>query len=368
MRVQVNPSDLAAALSTVGHAIPSRTPAPILGAVFLHAQENGDLHLTATDLDLTISVGIKTVVEEPGDAVLPYRYFFDIIRHLSSSPARLEVDEGSFGAIIRWEKARYEVNGYDPTQYPALPARPGEEGIHLSDASLRLWSRQTVFAAANDISRPTLTGVWWEWEQGTLRLVATDGTRLAYREASVPSLQEERKTMLVPSRAMQQVLRMPSSGRDVTVRMAANHIWFEWEEATLSCRLLAGQYPDYRQVMPRRYLCQARLNRSAFHDACYRASLLSREGFPAVLLEFGEGRILVTSSSPAVGRGEEEVEAEVEGQPLQLAFNANLLLEGLKVLEGEEVLFAAAGPQAVCALRDAARTEYLYFVLPLKQS
>ncbi|MBC7338870.1 MAG: DNA polymerase III subunit beta [Firmicutes bacterium] len=367
MRLVIRPAELAGALSVAGHAVPARTTVPILSSVLLQASAEGALSVTATDLDLAIRVSLAAVVEEPGDAVLPYRYFFDMVRHMTEPELRVSVDPASFAAVLECGRGHYEVNGYDPSSYPGLPAPPTGTGVRVSDDQLRLWTRQTVFAAAGDMSRPALTGVLWEAASDMLRLVATDGTRLAYREAEAISLGEGRASMVVPARAMQQVLRMPSGEREVTVRVGSSHVWFEWQAALLLCRLLASPYPDYRQVVPREYVCRARVDRAAFRGACQRAALVSRDGFPVVRLQIEEGRIVVAASSPAVGRGEEEVQAEVEGTALEIAFNADLLLEGVEAVEGQTLLFAASGPQSVCLLRDADSARYCYYVLPLRQ-
>ncbi|MEW6547283.1 MAG: DNA polymerase III subunit beta [Bacillota bacterium] len=367
MRLTVRPPELAAALSLAGHAVPARTTVPTLSSVLLQATEDGTMYVTATDLDMAIRVSLAAIVEEPGDAVLPYRYFCDIIRHITEPELHLQVDATSFAATLQSGRGRYEINGYDPASYPVLPSVPTGQGVRVPDDQLRLWSRQTVFAAAQDMSRPALTGVLWEAGNDALRLVATDGTRLAYREADAIPLGQERSSMVVPARAMQQLLRMPSGEREVTVRVGPSHVWFEWRSAFLVCRLLASPYPDYRQVMPREYMCRVRMDRAAFRGACQRAALMSRDGFPVVRLQIGEGRVLVAASSPAVGRAEEEVEAEIEGKPLEIVFNANLLLDGVEALEGQDLLFAASGPQAVCMLRDADAARYSYYVLPLRQ-
>lgn len=367
MRFAIPPADLASALSVAGHAVPARSTVPILSSVLLSASPEGSLAVTATDLDLTIRLSVAALVEEPGDAVLPYRYFFDIVRHMTEPELRVTVDPSSFTAVLECGRGHYEVNGYDPTSYPPAPAAPPAEGVRVPDDQLRLWTRQTVFAAARDMSRPALTGVLWEAGADMLRLVATDGTRLAYREAEALSLGEGRTSMVVPARAMQQLLRMPSGEREVSVRVGPSHVWFQWSAALMVCRLLASPYPDYRQVVPREYVCRARVQRAAFRGACQRAALLSQDGFPVVRLQVGEGRILVAASSPAVGRGEEEVHADVEGSPLDILFNADLLLDGVDAVEGEVLLFAASGPQSVCLLRDAESSSYCYYVLPLRQ-
>jgi len=367
MRLTMRPAELATALSVAGHAVPTRTTVPVLSSVLLQAREDGVLSIIATDLDMAIRVSVAAIVEEPGDALLPYRYFFDIIRHISESELTLQTDPSSFGAVLRAARGRYEINGYDPSSYPELPDPPAGSGVRVRDDQLRLWCRQTVFAAAQDMSRPALTGVLWEAGSDVLRLVATDGTRLAYREAEAVALSQERASMVVPARAMQQLLRMPAGERELTVRVGPSHAWFEWQAALLVCRLLASPYPDYRQVVPRQYMCQARMERAAFRGACERVALVSRDGFPVVRLQIGDGRVLVAASSPSVGRAEEEVEAEIEGKPLEIYFNANLLLDGVQVLEGEEMLFAASGPQSVCLVREADSTHYAYYVLPLRQ-
>lgn len=367
MRLTVRPADLAAALSVAGHAVPSRTTVPILSAVLLQAREDGTLSVSATDLDMAVRISVAALVQEPGDAVLPYRYFFDMVRHITEPQMHLQAGEPAFAAALQCGRGRYEMNGYDPSSYPPLPAPPEGEGVRVPDDQLRTWTRQTVFAAAQDMSRPALTGVLWEAGSDALRLVATDGTRLACREAEALNLGTERTSMVVPARAMQHLLRMPAGDREVAVKVGPSHVWFEWRAALLVCRLLASPYPDWRQVIPRDYMCRVRADRSAFRGACERAALVSRDGFPVVKLEIGGGRILVAASSPSVGWAEEEVEAEIEGKPLQIAFNAHLLLDGVEVLEGQDLLFSISGPQGVCVLQDADSDRYRYYVLPVRQ-
>jgi DNA polymerase-3 subunit beta len=324
------------------------------------------VELAATDLDVAVvyrPAGLS--VEGEGVAVVPARYLLDLVRHMEGE---FVLEAGEKEAELRCGRGVYRLNAYDPSSYPEV--KGPEDGLvaEVEFEFLRKVSGRVGVACAKDLSRPALTGVLWETSPEGLTLVATDGTRLAVWQVS--EVLPDVRRVVVPGRGLDLVAAMPAppEGEKVAVRLGSSQIWFESSAWAVSSRLLASPYPEWRQVAPRVFVASFRVSLPAFVGALRRAAVVSEagSGLPAVQLSVRPGVVEVDASSASVGRAHEELEAEVEGSPLEVAFNADLLFDGLGALEGEQVLFRLAGSQSVSELSDPADGSYRYLALPLR--
>ena len=365
VRVSGDVRSLATALSVAARAVPARTTVPVLNGCRLSAV-GGALELAATDLDVAVAyrpAGLS--VEGGGAAVVPARYLLDLARHLEGE---FTLECGEKEAELRCGRGVYRLNGYDPSSYPEVKGPEDGLAAEVEFEFLRKVSGRVGVACARDLSRPALTGVLWEVSPEGLTLVATDGTRLAVWR--VPEVLPDVRRVVVPGRGLDLVAAMPAppEGEKVAVRLGSSHVWFEAPSWSVSSRLLASPYPEWRQVLPRVFVASFQVSLPVFVGALRRAAVVSAagSGLPAVQLSVRPGVVEVDASSASVGRAHEELEAEVEGSPLEVAFNTNLLFDGLDAFEGERVLFRLAGSQSVSELSDPADGSYRYLVLPLR--
>lgn len=359
------------ALSLCGRVVPQRSPVPILGCVLLKAAPGGGLRLAATDLDGRVEAAVAGVAVERGGAdaaALPYRYFAELVRQLPpGEEAVLEVE--SSGADVRCAGSRHRVAGADPTAFPeGLPGGAGG-GVPVPAQALRDAGRQVAVCASDDISRPALTGVLFEAGAEGLFLVATDGTRVAVKRVRAEAPEA---AAVVPARAVAAVALAASGDGHVLVSLADSHARFEWEpswgRATLEARLVAAAFPDWRRVARVDARVRVEASRDELLAALQRAAVpVSLDsGIPAVRLELGPEGLAVTSRSAAAGEAREEVPgASVEGGPLEVPFNADLLRDGLRALPGGGAALELSGPRGLAALHAGDPGEYCYYVLPL---
>lgn len=358
------------ALSLCGRVAAQRSPTPILGCVLLKAAPGGGLWLAATDLDGRVEATVAGVEVEAGGAAavaLPHRYFAELIRQLPADE-EIVLEAGPSGAEVRCAGSRHRVAGADPDAFPAGPPGGAAEA-RIPAQALREAGRQVAVCASDDIARPALTGVLFEAGDEGLVLVATDGTRIAVKRVRAEAAEA---AALVPARAVAAVASAVGGDGDVAVSLADSHARFEWEpawgRAVLAARLLAAAFPDWRLVARVDARARVEVSRDGFLAALQRAALpVSLDsGIPAVRLELGPGGLAVTSRSASAGEAREEVPgAAVEGGPMEVPFNADLLRDGLKALPGEAAVLELSGPRGLAALHGGDPSEYCYFALPL---
>lgn len=366
MRVSGDVRALAAVLTVLARVVPGgRNLVPILQGCRIGV-DGESVEFVATDLDLIVRLRSAVLgAEGEGVVVLPVRYLADLCRHLEGE---FVLDLNPEGAQLRCGRGKYQMNVLDPSSFPELPV-PGEGLVVDFDyLDLRRMDNRVGFACARDMSRPALTGVLWEAGPEGLTAVSTDGTRMCVWEHSGQVFPEVRR-VVIPARAFDVVSRMPQPGEGERVRVALGqtHIWFQTAVWAVGCRLLASPYPEWRQILPREFVTTFGAPLSAFRAAVERVALLGEAGdVRPVRLAFRPGVVELEASSPSVGRGHEEVDAEVQGSPLEVFFNAALLLQGLAALEGERVGGQFVGPQQASVWLDPADGAYRYLALPLK--
>lgn len=366
VRVSGDVRALASALAVAARAAPARTTVPVLNGCRLSVA-GGALEVAATDLDVAVvyrPAGLS--VEGEGVSVVPVRHLLDLARHLEGE---FVLEAGEKEAELRCGRGVYRLNAYEPSSYPEVKGPGDGVAVEVGFDFVRKIAGRVGVACAKDLSRPALAGVLWEASPEGLTLVATDGTRLAIWQVS--EVLPDARRVVVPGRGLDLVAAMPAppEGEKVAVRLGASQIWFEASAWAVSSRLLASPYPEWRQVLPRVFVASFRVSLAGLVGALRRAAVVGSAdgGVPAVRLAVRPGVVEVDASSASVGQAHEELEAEVEGSPLEVAFNADLLFDGLGALEGERVLFRLAGPQSVSEVSDPADGSYRYLALPLRQ-
>lgn len=366
MHITCEQVHLAKGVQIVQRAISARTTMPILGNILLETAKE-HIKLAATDLELGIQTQIPAMVQRGGAITLSARVLGDIVSNLSAARVEIKVGENGSQVEIQCEDAVFEIPGVPATDFPLIPDPDATVVATIDAALLRTMVRQTAFAVSGDDTRPFLTGVFFALEGETVRLVATDGGRLALRSAELPHSAGQKFGVIVPAKTMQELARaLGGVSGDATVALAENNLVFTLPEVRLVSRLIAGQFPNYQQVIPQSYKQRLQLNTERFLHAIRRAHITARDSANVVRLSAKGSELTVTSNTPEVGKTTERVPVRAEGETVQVAFNAKYLIDGLAILETDELVFELSGPLTPGAIRPVGQQEYVYVLAPVR--
>ena len=354
---------LVEALGIAGRAVSGRGGLPGLSGI--RADLTGDqLRLTGSDLDLTITVSVTVSGESDGVAVIPARLASDIVRALEPGAVQFaaEADELTIAAG-RSDFSIRLIAGDDFPQISHLDTDP----VAIDAATLAEALNQVVRAASSDDSRPILTGVLLAAEADGLRLVATDSYRLSMRDLSGTSVLAEGQSVLIPSRALAEVNRVLGLGEQVQLRLGEREASFDVGAVTLVTRLIEGDFPNYRGLIPESHPNLLTVNRDELLDALRRVKLLAREATP-VRLEMSSDGLELVAVTQDVGTAREQVEGTYDGSPLTVAFNPQYLLEGIEVATADQVTLSTIDELKPALIKIAGNEEFLYLLMPVRVS
>ena len=339
---------------------------PILGNMLLETSRDG-VKLAATDLELGIESHLSATVSEEGAITLPARILSDIVANLPEALIDVVVSEGETRAAIKCETVKFEVLGLPAADFPVLPAGSGDVLVSLDAALLRTMIRQTSFAVSTDETRPFLTGVYLMLENGQSQLVATDGGRLALRKAKISRETQGKIAAIVPSKTMGELVRMLGTiEEEVTVVAAENQLIFTLAGTRFISRLIAGQFPNYEQVIPKEHKQRIRVGTERLLRGVRRASITARDSANVVRLSAAQETLTVSSNTPDVGKAQEDIPVQAEGETIPVAFNAKFLLDALNNIDAPEVFFDLTGPLTPGALRPVDDADYVYVLAPVR--
>ena len=322
------------------------------------------LHLAGTDLDVTIQVEIDVAGGEDGVCVIPARLANDIVRGLDPGSVQVEVDENE--ARISAGPTHYAVRVLPPEEFLRLPDPTGD-AVTLAASDFADALRQVVPAASKDEARPILTGVLMAAEGGGLRLVATDSYRLAVRDLPGTSILGEGQKVLVPSRALAELNRLLTGADQVTLRLASDEASFAVGDARLTTRLIEGEFPNYRQLIPDSYPNRVIVAKEQFLGAIRRVKLLAKDATPVRLTLRPDGIELVAVTQD-VGQAREDLDAKYEGAEMVVAFNPEFLIDGVEAITGDEVQLDTLDALKPATVRSTENPNFLYLLMPVRVS
>lgn len=355
---------LVEALSTAARAVSTRAVGATTG---LHLVVKGnDLLATGTDLDLTIRSRIEVIGIDDGAAVVPARLVADAVRHLE--PGAVTIEANDERVEISAARSKYSLRSYPAADFPTLPA-PGTASTTVPAGELVEALRQVVRASSADDARPLLTGVLFTNDGGTLRLVATDSYRLALRDLPDRKSIAGDQDLLVPSRALTELQRVCASLGDdaeVGVTLTEIEVAFSAGAVSISSRLIDGQYPDYRQLIPASYPNRLHLGKETFLAALRRARLLVRDNTTSVRLTMHASGVDLRVVSHDVGDVEETVDGDFAGEELTIAFNPTYLIDGVDAVAGDEVLIETSDSARPAMVRGGQHDAFRYLLMPVR--
>lgn len=353
---------LADALTTAGRAATNRSGTlPVLSGVRLDVAD-GRLTVTGTDLELTIRLSVPVHVDKEGSAVVPARLVGDIVKALP--PGAVDVTVTDDEMSISAGRSQFSVRPLSLSDYPAQ-ADTDAEPVTLSSQQVSDALRQVVRAASTDDARAVLTGVLMASEDEGLKMVATDSYRLAVRDLPQSSMLAIGQKVLVPGRALAELQRVLTADAELSVRLGQREAVFEVGGTRLSTRLIEGEYPNYRNLLPSSYPNRLTVGREALLEALRRVKILAQDSTP-VRLALGGDTLRLTAITQDVGNAHEEVDATYEGTEMTVAFNPDYLTAGVEAVEGDEVTLSTLDPMKPAVLRGVGHDEYLYLLMPVR--
>lgn len=350
MKLVCSQSDLSTNLSLVSRAVPSRPTHPVLANVLLQADaETNQVSLTAFDLSLGIRTSFSAEVIEGGAIALPAKLLVDITSRLPEGEITLDDESGDntgegIVVTLKPKSGKYQVRAMGAEEFPELPIIDSSEAIQLTTAALIEGLKGSLFATSADETKQVLTGVHLTVKQDTLEFAATDGHRLAVLETANerPLESNEQLEVTVPARALRELQRMlahSSSEEAVSLYLDQGQIVFAWQNQRLTSRTLEGQYPAYRQLIPRQFERQVVLERRQFISTLERIAVLAdqKNNIVKVSIDNANQEITLSCEAQDVGNGTESMPAQISGEDIDIAFNVKYLMEGLKELPSSEI-------------------------------
>jgi DNA polymerase III subunit beta len=364
MKLSVSKEKLLQGLQTVQNVVSTRTTLPILSNVLLEAAD-GQLRLTTTDLDVGMRGAIEANVEKPGAATLPARRLFTIVRELPSAEILLEVDSKSV-ASIRCGPSFFKILGLPQEEFPPLPKFEGAKTFTLRQKDLKDGLRKTSYAISTDETRYVLNGILFSFKDNKLTLVATDGRRLALVDLELEFPRSHEVDIVLPTKAVTELARLVTEEGDVKMSVSENQVAFEVDGSLLVTKLIEGNYPNYRQVIPPEAKERITLERESFLNTVHRVSLLSSEKSNSVKLVFGKNNIDIIANTPEVGEARESLPVAYKGRDFSIAFNPEFLMAPLRNLPNDEVFLDLIDEMSPGVIK--VQSPFLYVLMPMRIS
>ena len=374
MIVSVLQENLARSLNIVTKAVDSNPPLPVLANVLLET-EDSRLKISATNLELSISVWIGAKVEQSGSITLPARTFSELVSSLSPERVDMRLDAATHTVHLRCGVQTSNIRGIDADEFPPINHNDSAD-LQVQGESLREMINQTAFAAAREQNRPILTGVYLQLEGPTITMAAADGYRLAVRTAEIGASFDERQDMVVPARTMSEVARIIEDEQEVGIALPAqrNSVTFFAPNVVISSQLLEGRFPDFASIIPRSFVTSTVMYTNDLLAVCQRAEIFARDNANSANLRVkpalnpGEpAEVLIVGKSAERGDSEGMLDATAEGEPLDISFNIRYLIDVLRVINEERVVFQSNGPENPGVLKPENRDDFTHVIMPMSK-
>lgn len=367
MKLTITREQLQEGLVAVAASVPAKTTLPVLSNVLLEAGADG-LRLSGTDLDIAVSTSVAASVEEEGAITLPARKLVEIVRELPSASIRL-ASAGEQRVTIECGRSRFKLLGLPREEFPAFPAVDFSGGWKVTAKDLHNLITHVAFAASTEESRPILNGVLWELRSERMRMVATNGHRLARMDIPVAGGGGEEVDLIVPPKALEQIRRLFKPEDEVEIAKTENHLGFRSSNTQVFTRLIEGPYPNYEQVIPRENDKVATADKATLMAALRRMSIVASDQTHRVRLAFANGGCKLSVQTPDLGEAQEEITLTYEGSPLEIGFNAAYFLEILKYMPTDEVRMTYKAPERAATCEPVGWDDpaaFLALVMPLR--
>ncbi len=373
MKVSCLQENLAKGLSIVGRAVATRSTLPVLSNILL-ATDQGRLKLSATNLEIGITCWIGAKVEEDGATTVPARTFVDLVSALPAERVDMELNVRTQTLNLRCGRFENNIRGIDATEFPLIPTADDANAIRIEPDSLRTMINQVAFAAAADESRPILTGVLAHFDKDQVTFAAADGFRLAVRTALLIEPAPSPVSVIIPARALTELGRISGDQEGpitINITPSKSQVLFHLDHIDLVSQLIDGNFPDYNQIIPKKKETRTVVGTAELLKACKAANVFARESANIVKLtvepgtELAPGHVTVQATSAETGDNVGEMDATVDGAPLQIAFNVKYLIDFLSVANAAQVAVEMTTPSSPGKFTPVGDDMFLCVVMPM---
>ena len=369
MNLTISKEQIISGLQSVQNVVSARTTLPILSNVLLRA-EGERLEFTATDLDVTVSCGVEAKVKKPGASTVPVKKLFGIVRELNGLELDFETDEKNV-STIRSGPSFYRINGLGADEFPPLAKFKEDKKVKIAQEAVKMMLKKTSFAISTDESRYVLNGIFISLKDHKLTMVATDGRRLAMVDEEVEISEKSQGDFIVPAKAVGELNRLLQDKGEVEIKFSENQASFTLKDekgssVIITTKLIEGNYPNYRQVIPGEAKERVALMREELLHALRRAEIMTSEKANSVKMSFSKNKLEITANSPEVGEAKESLAINYKGKDLAIAFNPKYLLDPLNALDNDEVFFELIDELSPGVLK--INGPFLYVVMPMRLS
>lgn len=363
MKIVCTKKNLNQGLTTTSRAIGSGNTLPVLNNILVKT-EGGRLKLSSTNLEIAINTWVGGKIEEEGELTVPARLINDYVNNLPTE--KITISSKDQTLYLEAEKAKTHIKGLAPEEFPLIP-HLGEQVFTEVDApTLKDAISEVVFASSYSETQPEISGVLFNFDEETLTLAATDRYRLAEARLPLKKGLSAARQVIIPARAVNELTRVLGGGM-VEIYLAEGQIMFKGEDVELISRLIEGQYPDYKQIIPKNFITEAEVDRTAFIQSLKAASLFASDNNNVELeLNPQNKQLVIRSQSAQTGDSEIGLDATSSGQKNTVVFNFRYLLECLNNLADERVVLKVIDATSPAAVAPAKREDYLYIVMPIK--
>ena len=362
MKLRVSRDNLWKALQTAHPAVPSRSTLPILSHLLVEAKKEG-VQITGTDLELGISTFALAEVSEEGAIAVPAKRFMDLIKELPNDSLQITARKNQ-QMSIECGKGSFKILGLSKEEFPKMPVSGGQDALVIDQGVLQAMLSLTTFSVSKDESRYVLTGVLFSTRKGWLRLVSTDGRRMAMVDREAKSAPTGDSQRIVPEKAVVELLRLLGDGPTVKVSLKESQIAFDLGNTIVISRLIEGKFPNYEQVIPPESPNKVTVSREELLLATRRIGLWSTQDSPSIRFDLKPDELTISKQTPEVGEAHEQLRVQYSGPEFSVGFNPTYLVDVLKVLENGNVEFELPGPDRPGVIRT--KDHYLYVVLPMQ--
>jgi DNA polymerase-3 subunit beta len=366
MKFTITRERLHEGLVAVAASVPSKTTLPVLSNILVEATADG-VRLSGTDLDIAVSTTVPAEVDAEGAVTVPAKKLLEIVRELPSAAIRVAVS-GEQRVNLECGRSRFKLLGIPREEFPNFPPVSFDDSWSVTSSDLQKLINHVSFASSTEESRPILNGVLWELRSDVMRMVATNGHRLARLDVPV-SRGTASADLIVPPKALDQVRRLFGPADELEIARSDNHLGFRTGTTLVFTRLIEGPYPNYDQVIPKDNDRECTVEKDSLASALRRVGVVASDQTHRVRLQFSGGSLKLSVSTPDLGEAQDEISVTYDGDQLEIGFNATYLLEILKYMPTDEVRLTFKAPERAATIEPVGWDDpasYLCLVMPLR--
>ena len=369
MKLSLLEENLSQALSHTSRFVASKVQLPILNHI-LFSTDNGRLKLSATNLELAINYWLGAKIEQEGSFCLPAKEITEFVSYLPTGPLNLVLKDSN---ILNLSSTKTESNFacLPPADFPEIPSLNPETAFEIDLPVLTQAINQIAFAAASDDSRPVLTAILCIFENEELTLVATDGFRLSLKSIKLTNplnLATEKQTLLIPAKSLLEIVKLARNAKKIKIGLTVDlhQLVFVLEDLELVSRLIDGEYPDYQRIIPKESTTSVYLNRDELIQAIKQSSVFARQSANVVKLSLKANSIELSANAPQIRQNKVSVDARIEGDPIEIAFNYKFISDFLNICTGEEIVIKLNESLSPGIFQDQSDPQLTHIIMPVR--